>query len=140
MKRILLVLLAVFVLGLVACSQPAQQAATPTATPAEVVDNADVAAPDPVLKELRITSYEFGFDIEPVTIKKGDRVRLTLTSRDGTHGIAMPELGVATGPVAPGGEEQVEFIANDAGSFDYYCNVPCGSGHRSMRGQIVVEE
>lgn len=33
----------------------------------------------------------------------------------------------------------VEFVVDKTGSFRYYCNVPYGSGHKSMGGNLVVE-
>ncbi len=92
------------------------------------------------VKEINIEAYNWGFNQEPVTIKKGDRVRIKLTSSSGTHGIAIPDFGVSSGPVSPGQEEIIEFTADKAGTFVYFCNIPCGQGHSSMRGQLVIEE
>jgi cytochrome c oxidase subunit 2 len=90
--------------------------------------------------ELNIDSFNWGFDQDPVKIKKGDTVRLTLSASSGRHGIAIPNYDVSTPPVIEGETHVVEFVASEAGTFDYFCNVPCGQGHMNMRGQIVVEE
>lgn len=89
--------------------------------------------------ELNIDAYNWGFTQEPVSIKKGDTVRLTLSSSSGRHGIAIPKFGVATNPIMQGEQQVVEFTATESGEFDYFCNIPCGSGHHGMKGKLVVE-
>ena len=98
-----------------------------------------VVAMDRPLKEIHIQMSNWNFVQDPVMIKKGDQVRLLVTSKEGTHGIMIPDLGLSTDRIAPGEEQTLEFVAQEAGTFQYYCNVPCGPGHRSMRGQLVVE-
>ena len=90
------------------------------------------------LKEIHITAFNFGFEQENVELHKGDHVRVILTSRDGTHGFALPAFNVFSAPFSPGEEQVVDFIATESGTFEYFCNVPCGSGHRSMRSQLVI--
>ena len=65
-------------------------------------------------------------------------LKLTIKSTSRRHGVAIPGLGVTTGPIQSGYESEVEFIADKAGSYDYYCNIPCGAGHREMIGKYVV--
>ena len=89
-------------------------------------------------KDVYITASNFAFDQNQVTINKGDHVVVHITSTEGTHGVMIPGLGLSTGRISPGQEQTLEFNADKEGSFDYFCNVPCGSGHRSMRGQLVV--
>jgi len=91
------------------------------------------------VKEVHIDMFDFGFNQDKVSIQKGDHVRLVVTSSDGTHGIMIPGLGLSTGKVSPGQQAVLEFTATEAGTFDYFCNVPCGSGHKNMRSQLVVE-
>ncbi len=92
------------------------------------------------VKEVHIQAFNFGFTQDPVTIKKGDHVRLIFSSTDGTHGVRIPDLGVSTKAFSAGEEQVLEFTATNAGTFNYFCNVPCGPGHREMKGQLVVEE
>lgn len=98
-----------------------------------------VIPPDAPVKDVHINAFNFGFTQDPVTIHKGDHVHLVVSSSEGTHGLMIPDLGIATDEVSPGQEQVVDFVADKAGTFDYFCDVPCGSGHRSMRGQLVVE-
>jgi len=110
-----------------------------TTAPQSELTGAVTVQPTGETKEITIDSYKWGFTQSPVNINKGDKVRVRVTSSSGIHGIAIPDFGVATSRISPGQEQVVEFVADKSGSFDYFCNVPCGSGHRSMRGQIVVD-
>lgn len=76
---------------------------------------------------------------DQVEVHKGEKVRLNLKSLDVTHGFAIDELGIAR-EVSPGPPTVVEFTADRAGSFSYYCVVRCGKGHLQMRGTLVVKE
>ena len=91
------------------------------------------------VKELDIEAYNFGFRVlNDVQINKGDTVKIVLTSSEGTHGLSMPDFNVNMGPVSPGQQQTAEFVADKSGTFDYFCNVPCGPGHSSMRTTLTV--
>ncbi len=72
-------------------------------------------------------------------VRKGEKVRLQLKSLDVTHGFAINELEIAR-EVSPGPPTVLEFTADRAGSFSYYCVVRCGKDHLKMRGTLVVKE
>jgi len=113
----------------------------PGSTPPSTGDNAAPATTPPSnhpVKDITIEAYSFGFNQSGPEIHVGDHVRVHVTSSSGTHGVAIPDFGIATGAVSPGQEEVIEFDATQAGSFTYFCNVPCGPGHRSMRSALVV--
>jgi cytochrome c oxidase subunit 2 len=127
-----LMIVATLILG---CSSEVKPSETKTPV------GSDIAAAETKsgsIVDITINSFNFGFTATPATINKGDKVRLKLTSTNCIHGIAIPGFGISVGPVSPGEEKTVEFIADKSGSFDYFCNVPCGSGHRSMRGTLTV--
>ncbi len=128
--QIIAILALIAIVG--ACSkQSAVQESTANVVAEPTVSESDV-------KEVHIDMYDWGFNVDGDEIKAGDKVRLVITSSDGTHGIAVPGLGLSTEKIAPGQEQVLEFTASEAGTYDYYCNVPCGEGHRAMKGQIVV--
>ena len=79
-----------------------------------------------------------GWDLETITVNKGDTVRLRITGQDVVHGFAIGKLGVDTGPILPGEAVTVEFIADEVGQFTYYCNVWCSPYHYRMRGTLEV--
>lgn len=91
------------------------------------------------IKEINLEAYQYGFSPDPVVVKKGDIVRLTITSRDIAHGVHIKEYGVKL-PVKKGEKKQVEFFADKAGEFDIMCSVYCGPGHSKMRGKFIVEK
>ena len=70
-------------------------------------------------------------------VKKGDKVRLLVTSLDVPHGLSIPEYGINE-RLDPGKTVTVEFTADKTGSFTAFCSVFCGAGHSKMGGQIVV--
>ncbi len=109
-------------------------------TETDTIETTTATTPsETAVKEVNIDMFEWGFTQDPVTINKGDHVRLVVTSSKGTHGIMVPSLGLSSGKVAVGQEQVLEFEATETGPIEYFCNVPCGKGHKSMRGQLVVE-
>jgi thiol-disulfide isomerase/thioredoxin/plastocyanin len=91
-------------------------------------------------KELTIEAYSWGFRKSPVTLRKGDKVRIVVKSTKGTHGLAIPAFNVSSEPVNEGNEEVIEFVATEAGQIMFGCNVPCGRGHESMRDTLEIVE
>lgn len=75
-----------------------------------------------------------------IRVKKGDVVRLRLTSEDVAHGFRIKEFDVKVFPIKPGKFEMVEFVAEEAGTFDFFCNIICSPRHAEVRGQLIVEE
>jgi len=86
---------------------------------------------------LPTTAYG-GWTPELITVQKGERVRLRLTSTDVVHGFAVPKLGIDAGWVEPGKVKVVEFTADQPGRYAYLCTVWCLDGHWRMRGVIEV--
>ena len=90
------------------------------------------------VKEFTISAKNFNFAPNTMTVKKGDRVRITLANGDGFHDLVIDEFGVATKKINTGMTEVVEFTADKTGSFEYYCSV---GSHRmmGMKGTLVVQ-
>jgi cytochrome c oxidase subunit 2 len=74
-----------------------------------------------------------------VVVKKGDIVKLLITSRDVTHGVYIKEYGINV-TITKQEAKKIEFFVNKAGKFDIVCSVYCGQGHSSMKGKLIVEE
>lgn len=89
------------------------------------------------MKEFRIEAFQFGYEPSRIEVDRGDTVRIIATSRDVPHGFALPQYGVNLRLTA-GAEQTAEFVADTPGEFSFYCSVPCGSGHSTMRGTFVV--
>ena len=121
-------------LMLAACTQSAQTTQVPVATGNAITTAGD----DAPVKKLVIEAYDFGFKQSDVIINEGDRVRLTFKSTSGRHGLGITGLGIDSGVVEEGGETIIEFVADKAGTYSYRCNVPCGSGHKAMKGNLTI--
>ena len=95
------------------------------------------ATEDPVV---HIDAMKFEFIPPTVTLKKGQRVVLELTSLDRQHGFKVPDLGVAGLVVKPGEVTRVTVTPEKVGEFPFLCDNFCGDGHEDMDGKIVVTE
>lgn len=105
--------------------------AEPTAAPAD-----NVSGP---VKEFTVTGSGFKFSPNTITVKKGDTVRVNFKSSGGLlHDFKIDEFDVATSQLGEEEEEEVEFVADKSGTFEYYCSV---GNHRQMGlvGKLVVE-
>lgn len=83
---------------------------------------------------------EGGFSPDVIRVQKGERVRLRITSEDVVHGLRIGHLGVDVDWIEPGQVQEVEFVAEEAGTFDFYCTVWCDAGHWRMRGTLEVSD
>ena len=85
-----------------------------------------------------MTAKKFEFSPSTITVNKGDKVKIKITSTDVNHGFAIPEYGVSQ-KVDFGKTEVIEFTADKSGEFTFFCNVFCGSGHKEMKGKLIVK-
>lgn len=90
-------------------------------------------------QSLTITARRWEFQPSTITVKKGTRVKLSITSVDVAHGFGLPEFGINQ-TIEPGKTAEVDFVADKVGEFPFSCTVFCGEGHGGMKGRFVVEE
>ena len=90
------------------------------------------------VKEFEVIAKQFEFLPNTITVKQGDTVKLSITSADVTHGFAINDFGINE-TIEPGKTTNIEFVANKKGTFNFYCSIPCGTGHGTMKGQLIVE-
>ena len=90
--------------------------------------------------EVRVTIDGSPFKFLPNTIsaKVGDKIIITFRNMEGTHDLRLDEFNVATKLLKAGETDTVEFTADKAGVFEYYCSV---GEHRKMGmvGTLTVE-
>ena len=110
-----------------------------------VVDNGEadtVTTPPPVtgssIKEFTMTAKRWSFTPGIITVNEGDTVKLTIESIDVAHGFAINAFGINE-RLNPGQTTNIEFVADEKGTFSFFCSVSCGSGHSTMRGTLIVE-
>lgn len=100
-------------------------------------------------READIVTYEmtgenFAFFMDGIRnpelrVEEGQTVRIVFESTDGFHDWVLDEFDAATEQVNPeDGTTTVEFVADQVGTFEYYCSV---GSHRAngMFGSFVVE-
>lgn len=138
------VLAVIVVLGVIGGAAYWRSSSSPKGTtPDTVIPRAsalEIAGTDNApAKEFHVKAQQFSFDHATIRVKRGDRVRLYLTSMDVGHGIAIPEFGVNLQAPTVGQEVSTEFIADKTGTFTFYCSIFCGAEHRHMTGMLIVE-
>lgn len=97
----------------------------------------DAAPAEPPQREIKVIARRFEFVPKTITVKKGERIRLAVTSEDVDHGIAIKEFGVDQ-IVKAKQTKVIELNADKEGRFDFICSVFCGDGHPDMVGELIV--
>src|SRR5881394_3444453 len=96
-----------------------------------------VAEAAPPAKVIKISAKRFDYTPGRLTVKKGQRVVLELTSRDVVMGLNLPDFNLR-GDMIPGKVTRVEFTPDKTGEFTFLCDIFCGSGHEEMHGKLTV--
>ncbi len=77
------------------------------------------------------------FSLNEIKVKKGDTVKITITNIAGTHDFMLDEFNI--NQETPLNQPMVvEFVADKAGTFEYYCSK---YNHRELgqKGNLIVE-
>jgi heme/copper-type cytochrome/quinol oxidase subunit 2 len=104
---------------------------------------------------IAMTAKDFAFDPAVIHLKLGEKVRLQVFSIDRTHGLhvsAFPDGAKANTPpglafifgedcfkLKKGESVAVDIEATEPGTYTFACCKTCGTGHKRMKGQIIVE-
>lgn len=105
---------------------------------------------------VEISAKKYQFTPNEIHVKKGTRVKLVVHSVDETHGIKLKLFPVGSknksvpglrfenpsdnGKVERGKDQVLEFVAEQAGTYDFECARFCGFGHGHMKGKLIVDE
>ena len=89
-------------------------------------------------EEIVVTGSNFKFDKSEIRVKAGDTVKIKFVNSQGFHDFVIDEFDVATKQTNGPSEEVVEFVADKAGTYEFYCSV---GQHRAMgmKGSLIVE-
>ena len=99
-----------------------------------------VASAAEATQRFEVTASRYKFDPARIEVRQGDVVELVLRSADTDHGLAIKAYAVKVA-IPKGGETVgVSFVASRAGTFPIECSEYCGSGHKRMKGELVVTE
>ena len=94
--------------------------------------------PSKVDSEIKMTAKKYEFSPDTIKAKKGDHIKLIITSVDHDHGFKLAAFHIDQ--KLPKGEAvTVEFTADQAGTFPFECSKFCGLGHGKIKGQLTVE-
>jgi nitrous-oxide reductase len=92
--------------------------------------------------EIFMTSVRSHFTPEHVEIKKGDHVTWHITNietaMDATHGFQLPVYNISLS-IEPGETVSFDFVADQDGTFAYYCTEFCSALHLEMMGYMLIE-
>lgn len=98
---------------------------------------------EPTEHVFTLDSFAFGYSlegnrVEQIRVEQGDTVTINLTNSEGYHDWVVDEFDAATEKINVGETTSVTFVADEAGTFEYYCSV---GNHREqgMVGTLVVE-
>ncbi len=111
----------------------------PTPAPQPAPQPEPVPTPTPAVKEFSMTAKQWEFTPSTLTVKKGDKVKLSIKSVDVAHGFTLTAFGISE-RLEPNKTVVVEFTADKVGTHSFFCSVSCGAGHRDMQGTLTVTE
>jgi cytochrome c oxidase subunit II len=93
----------------------------------------------PNRRDVTISAREFQFVPKRIEVAQGDLVRIHLTSEDRVYSFAIDAYRI----VKRAGARQTivfDFRADQAGTFEFYCNLTSAPQCKEMRGTLVVRE
>lgn len=93
------------------------------------------AVPQALIIDVDIDNWSFS--PASITVKQGQQITLRLKGKNGVHGFSAPQLGINQS-VGPGQSIDVSLPTDASGTYNFFCNIPCGTGHGDMFGQIVI--
>ncbi len=139
-KKISTVILLLLLIG---CSTG--QTTLEAVAPADIQNAADpelISEETGNVKTFYVTGENFKFMMDgqeapELKVNVGDRVRIKFTNNDGYHDLVIDEFNARTEKIRAPESRIVEFVADKAGTFEYYCSI---GSHRAqgMKGTLVV--
>jgi nitrite reductase (NO-forming) len=112
----------------------------PSPVTSPVVSGSPAASPAAgQVKSFTVAAANFSFTPKEIRVKTGDTVRITLTNNSTMpHDWKVDAFSAATKVITNGQTDTIEFVANKAGTYEYYCSV---GQHRQqgMVGSLIVE-
>ncbi|MEN2767553.1 cupredoxin domain-containing protein [Ornithinibacillus xuwenensis] len=93
----------------------------------------ETAAADPN-NEVNLVATNFEFEKDQYVVKSGEEVKVTLTNKEGNHGISIDDFDVMIQ-----GDGEATFTPTEPGEYKIYCNIMCGEGHADMVATLIVQ-
>ncbi len=118
-----------------------QPSVAPALTDTQKIEQSNALVASTIAKtvEFTVLGGNFYFTPDVMTVKKGDTVKINFKNVDGYHNFVLDEFNATTKTINTGAEDTISFVANKAGTFEYYCSV---GSHRAkgMKGILTVIE
>ncbi|MUG88927.1 hypothetical protein GNP92_21565 [Paenibacillus timonensis] len=86
------------------------------------------------VKSFTVHASPSGYDTTEIRVKQGDTVRITLENTQGMHSLKIKGYNKEVR-----GGKTMTFTADQAGTFEYSCNISCGKNHKEMKGTLIVK-
>ena len=100
---------------------------------------ADGQPASPEARTIEVAAGDSKFEPAVIDVGEGERVVLKARTTDGKkHGLAIKGMGVKAALPKTGAVVSIEFTAGKPGTYTIACSVYCGSGHKRMKGELVV--
>lgn len=90
-------------------------------------------------RTISVSVDNWSFSPATMTVRKGEKLTVKLTDIAGTHSFAVPGLGINQA-LAPGQVASVSIPTDKPGTYEFRCMIPCGEGHKEMKGTLVITE
>ena len=93
--------------------------------------------PNPKERVIKVIAKKFVFVPNEIRVKQGETVLLQFTAPEVPMGFSLPDFAVRA-DIMPGKVTTLRLTPDKSGSFDFLCDVFCGSGHEDMSGKLIV--
>ncbi len=91
---------------------------------------------------VKMIAVRSNFQPDAIEVYRGDKVTIYITNIEQTtdelHGFAINEYNINV-VIDPGETKTVEFVANKAGVYPFYCTNFCSALHQEMQGYLLVK-
>lgn len=90
-----------------------------------------------IIKEVPVEVKECKFNPQEIHVSKGETVLMKVVT-DSPASIRIVNFQIDE-YLSPGKETVIKFLADTAGEFNFFSNVPCRLGNEGMKGILIVE-
>ena len=97
------------------------------------------AAPARGGASVEVRASKHGFEPSRLTLRRGESVRIVLSSVDAEHCFAIDTLRIEK-RIVPGRTTTLDLTPDRAGVFPFYCCLESGEAAATERGQLTVTE
>ena len=108
------------------------------ATTPPVSDDSIMSSEETKIKTFTIVGSNFKFAPNEMKVNKGDTVKVIFKSEGKLHDFNIDEFKVKTAQLEEDKSEEVTFVADKTGTFEFYCSI---GEHREMgmKGNLIVQ-